>query len=191
MLLTLAGAFFGLAPLAMMLAPVGQVVAQYQPPATPWVQLPNNLTDNVMRVAFAISPPCANYTYCQQLTVTVIPRCERLRGDPGCWCGNHDPLHYCAICMSSPTDNQTTADQMQAASGGHSAFHVACNAYEEWINGTSVIATSSISPSTSSTPAATPTAITSTGGSDKVPTGTIVGAAVGGALGLVAIAGLI
>ncbi|CCO35316.1 hypothetical protein BN14_09433 [Rhizoctonia solani AG-1 IB] len=85
-----------------------------------WPTLPNNLTEDVLRVAGAISPPCAaNSSWCQQLTTVVIPRCERLRGDPGCWCGNHDPVHYCAICMSSPSDNQTTPDQMQAATAGH------------------------------------------------------------------------
>ncbi|KAG8682837.1 hypothetical protein FRC08_014697 [Ceratobasidium sp. 394] len=182
----IAGAFFGLAPLAMVLAP-GQAAAQIQ-----WPQLPNNLTQDVLQVAFAISPPCAsNNTYCQQLTGTVIPRCERLRGDPGCWCGNHDPLHYCAICMSNPTDNQTTADQTQAASAGHAAFHVACNAYEELINGTASTTSSAQSSTASSTLLPSATAASSNSGENKVPTGVIVGGVVGGVLGLVAVLGII
>ncbi|CAE6404957.1 unnamed protein product [Rhizoctonia solani] len=156
-----------------------------------WPTLPNNLTEDILKVAFAISPPCAaNSSWCQQLTQVVIPRCERLRGDPGCWCGNHDPVHYCAICMSSPADNQTTPDQMQAASTGHAAFHVACNAYEELINGTaSTTSSTSMLPTTSQTPTAT--AVSATSSSNKVPIGPIVGGVVGGVVGLALVVGII
>ncbi|KAF8594326.1 hypothetical protein BDV93DRAFT_529379, partial [Ceratobasidium sp. AG-I] len=41
------------------------------------------------------------------------------------------------MCMISPADNQTTASQTEEAAAGHSAFHVACDAYAEIINGTS------------------------------------------------------
>ncbi|KAG8744468.1 hypothetical protein FRC10_010138 [Ceratobasidium sp. 414] len=178
----IAGALFGLAPLAIVLAP-GQAVAQLQ-----WPELPNNLTQDVLQVAFAISPPCVNNTYCQLLTGTV----------------------YCAICMSNPTDNQTTADQTQAASAGHagecvlaaspsaltprvlvSAFHVACNAYEELINGTA--STTSMAQSSTAPPTVSPTAsaAASNAGGNKVSTGTIVGGVVGGVLGLVAVLGII
>ncbi|KAG8764211.1 hypothetical protein FRC12_008234 [Ceratobasidium sp. 428] len=176
---------FALAPLAMVLAP-SQVAAQIQ-----WPPLPNNLTNTVLQVAFAISPPCAaNNTFCQALTTTVIPRCQRMRGDPGCWCGNHDPLHFCAICMSNPSNNETSADQTQAAMTGHQNFHLACNAYEELINGTAVVSTTSVQSSTSAT--ATPTVISSNSDDDnKAPIGAIVGGAVGGAVGLVAVAGII
>lgn len=38
-----------------------------------WPTLPNNLTEDVLQVASAISPPCAaNNTWCQQLTVVVV-----------------------------------------------------------------------------------------------------------------------
>ncbi|CAE6480231.1 unnamed protein product [Rhizoctonia solani] len=156
-----------------------------------WPPLPNNLTADVLQVAFAISPPCAaNNTMCQQLTTVVIPRCERLRGDPGCWCGNHDPVHYCAICMSSPADNQTTPDQTQSATAGHAAFHVACNAYEELINGTaSTTSTSSMFSTTSQTPTAT--AVSSNSGENKTPVGAIVGGVVGGVVGLAFVVGII
>ncbi|CAE6486425.1 unnamed protein product [Rhizoctonia solani] len=156
-----------------------------------WPTLPNNLTTDVLQVAFAISPPCAaNSSWCQQLTQVVIPRCQRLRGDPGCWCGNHDPLHYCAICMSSPADNQTTPDQMQAANAGHAAFHVACNAYEEIINGTAAT-TSSTSMLSTSSAAPTATAASSNSGDNKVPIGPIVGGVVGGVVGLALVVGII
>ncbi|CAE6471289.1 unnamed protein product [Rhizoctonia solani] len=156
-----------------------------------WPTLPNNLTEDVLKVAFAISPPCAaNSSWCQQLTQVVIPRCERLRGDPGCWCGNHDPVHYCAICMTSPADNQTSPDQMQAASAGHAAFHVACNAYEELINGTaSTTSSTSMLSTTSQTPTATAVSVTSS--NNKVPIGPIVGGVVGGVVGLALVVGII
>ncbi|QRV82592.1 hypothetical protein RhiJN_10607 [Ceratobasidium sp. AG-Ba] len=141
-------------------------------------------------VAGAISPPCAaNNTWCTQLTTVVIPRCERMRGDPGCWCGNHDPVHYCAICMSNPTDNQTTPDQTASATAGHSDFHVACNAYEALINGTAT--TTSSSSSSSTTPTASASAAPANQGGDKVPIAPIIGGVVGGVVGLVLIGGLI
>ncbi|CUA70465.1 hypothetical protein RSOLAG22IIIB_04203 [Rhizoctonia solani] len=155
-----------------------------------WPSLPNNLTADVLQVAFAISPPCAaNSTWCQQLTSVVVPRCERLRGDPGCWCGNHDPVHYCAICMSSPSDNQTTPDQTQAATAGHAAFHVACNAYEELINGTAST-TSSTSMLSTSSQSPTATAVSASSG-NKVPIGPVVGGVVGGVVGLALVVGII
>ncbi|QRV96598.1 hypothetical protein RhiJN_24616 [Ceratobasidium sp. AG-Ba] len=172
MLPTVAGALFGLAPFIMVLAP--RASAQIE-----WPALPNNLTVDVLRVAGAISPPCAaNNTWCTQLTSVVIPRCERMRGDPGCWCGNHDPVHYCAICMSNPTDNQTTPDQTASATAGHSDFHVACNAYESLINGTATTTTSSSSSST--TPTASASAVSSNQNDDKVPIAPIIGGVVGG-----------
>lgn len=54
-----------------------------------------------------------------------------------------------------------------------SAFHVACNAYEEIINGTA--STTSTSMSSTSTQAPTPTTVGSTGGDNKTPVGAIVG----------------
>ncbi|KAF8712263.1 hypothetical protein RHS03_01288, partial [Rhizoctonia solani] len=176
-----------------------------------WPTLPNNLTEDVLQVAGAISPPCAaNTTWCQQLTEVVVfldanacvgvgQLSEWVRAqitdeaipDPGCWCGNHDPLHYCAICMSSPSDNQTTADQMQAATAGHNAFHVACNAYEQLINGTAVVTSTSSSTSPATSETSTPTAVSSNSGDNKVPIGPIVGGVVGGVVGLALVVGII
>ncbi|KAF8606268.1 hypothetical protein BDV93DRAFT_604763 [Ceratobasidium sp. AG-I] len=193
MLQVLAGALFGLAPLVAILvlqAPIVSGAALYGRQLQ-WPALPSNLTEDVLQVAFAISPPCANTTYCVALTTVVVPRCERLRGDPGCWCGNHDPLHYCAICMSNPT-NGTTPDQTQSATAGHNAFHVACSAYEELINGTATVSTSSSSVE-SSTAAASATAVSASGGDtkEKTPIGPIIGGAVGGVVGLALVFGLV
>ncbi|KAH7335965.1 hypothetical protein B0J17DRAFT_60222 [Rhizoctonia solani] len=86
-----------------------------------WPTLPNNLTTDVLQVAFAISPPCAaNSSWCQQLTQVVIPRCQRLRGDPGCWCGNHDPLHVCSSALpmaSQPTNSLLVLRDMYVQPG--------------------------------------------------------------------------
>ncbi|KAJ1305788.1 hypothetical protein OPQ81_010518 [Rhizoctonia solani] len=147
--------------------------AALNPRQIQWPTLPNNLTEDVL----------------QQLTQVVIPRCERLRGDPGCWCGNHDPVHYCAICMSNPADNQTTPEQTQAATAGHNAFHVACNAYEEYINGTASTTSTSMISTTSQTPAAT--AVSATSNNNKTPVGPIVGGVVGGVVGLALVVGII
>ncbi|ELU45074.1 Hydroxyethylthiazole kinase family domain-containing [Rhizoctonia solani AG-1 IA] len=140
-----------------------------------WPTLPNNLTEDVLQVAGAISPPCAaNTTWCQ------------LYQTPGAGV-------YCAICMSSPSDNQTTADQMQAATAGHNGttFHVACNAYEQLINGTAVVTSTSSSTSPATSETSTPTAVSSNSGDNKVPIGPIVGGVVGGVVGLALVVGII
>ncbi|CAE6416198.1 unnamed protein product [Rhizoctonia solani] len=136
------------------------------------------LTASALRVQDAISEPCKAIDYCQTFTSEVVPRCQRLQGDAGCWCGNHNPLHFCALCMSNPTDNQTTPDQMQAALGGHMDYHTACNAFEKLLNASST----AIGTATS-----TATNAASTGSSDggsKAPIGAIVGGAVGGVVAL-------
>ncbi|KAF8601111.1 hypothetical protein BDV93DRAFT_510379 [Ceratobasidium sp. AG-I] len=118
--------FFGLVPLLTFLAqqslPTAALVLQERQPQGP--TLPGNVTQDVLQVASAISPPCANIDSCISLVTDMIPRCEERGGDPGCWCANHDALH-------------TTADQTEAAAAGHSGFHVACDAYAEIVNGTS------------------------------------------------------
>ncbi|KAF8601077.1 acetyl-CoA synthetase-like protein [Ceratobasidium sp. AG-I] len=130
---------FGLVSLAVMLGyqalPTAALVMQERRSQEP--TLPSNLTQDVLQVASAISPSCANLDSCIDLVTTVIPKCDQLGRDPGCWCANHDALHNCAMCMISPTDNQTTADQTEAAAAGHSGFHAACDAYAEIVNGTS------------------------------------------------------
>ncbi|KAF8593144.1 hypothetical protein BDV93DRAFT_566740 [Ceratobasidium sp. AG-I] len=114
--------FFALVPLVTLLAqqalPASAVVLQERQSQEP--TLPSNLTQDVLQVGSAISPPCANTDSCISLVTDVIPACEKLGGDPGCWCANHDALHNCAMCMISPTDNQTTTDQTEAAAAGHS-----------------------------------------------------------------------
>ncbi|KAF8594329.1 hypothetical protein BDV93DRAFT_529385, partial [Ceratobasidium sp. AG-I] len=130
--------FFRLVPLVTLLAqqavPVAALALQTRQSQGP--TLPSNLTEDVLQVASAISAPCANTDSCISLVTDVIPKCEAQGGDPSCWCANHDALHYCAMCMISPADNQTTVNQTEAAAVGHSAFHVACDAYSEIVNGT-------------------------------------------------------
>ncbi|KAF8684084.1 hypothetical protein RHS04_01690 [Rhizoctonia solani] len=159
-----------------------------------WPTLPNNLTEDVLQVAGAISPPCAaNTTWCQQLTeVVVFLDANACVGTPGAGVviTTHF-MYYCAICMSSPSDNQTTADQMQAATAGHNAFHVACNAYEQLINGTAVVTSTSSSTSPATSETSTPTAVSSNSGDNKVPIGPIVGGVVGGVVGLALVVGII
>ncbi|KAG8935215.1 hypothetical protein FRC01_005471 [Tulasnella sp. 417] len=94
-----------------------------------------NITASVLEVYNAISHPTCNATdYCVQLADTVVPRCLQLEGTAGCWCTLHDPVHYCAICMSSPTDNTTTPDQSQAATEGHAHYHLGCVAYQAYLD---------------------------------------------------------
>ncbi|KAF8598379.1 hypothetical protein BDV93DRAFT_512593 [Ceratobasidium sp. AG-I] len=130
--------FFGLVPLVTLLAqqalPAAALVLQERQSQEP--TLLGNLTQDVLQVASAISPPCANTDSCINLVTLVIPDCEGRGGDPGCWCANHDALHDCAMCIISSTNNQTTANQTEAAAAGHSGFHVACDAYAEIVNGT-------------------------------------------------------
>ncbi|KAF8712191.1 hypothetical protein RHS03_01281, partial [Rhizoctonia solani] len=134
-----------------------------------WPTLPNNLTEDVLQIASAISPPCAGInTNCQQLTNDVVPRCLRLRG----------------VCMANPTDNQTTPTQTEAATAGHNAFHIACNAYESYINSTDTMSpTSPVSPTAS--------AAHDSPNESKVLVGPIVGGVVGGIVGLALVAGII
>ncbi|KAF8601139.1 hypothetical protein BDV93DRAFT_586962, partial [Ceratobasidium sp. AG-I] len=103
--------FYGLIPLVTLLVqqalPAAALVLQERQSQEP--TLPSNLTQDVLQVASAISPPCANIESCISLVTGVIPNCTAQGGDPGCWCANHDALHYCAMCMISPVDNQTTA----------------------------------------------------------------------------------
>ncbi|KEP46804.1 SKG6 domain protein [Rhizoctonia solani 123E] len=137
------------------------------------------LTASALRINGAISEACRTDANCQTFANEVVPRCQRLQGDAGCWCGNHNPLHFCAICMSNPTDNQTTPDQMQAALGGHTDYHTACNAFETLLNASST----AIGTATS-----TATNAASTGSSDggsKAPIGAIVGGVVGGVVALI------
>jgi len=158
--------------------------------------LPNNLTQDFLEVASAISPICNATSACVELVNVSIPRCLMLRGDPGCWCGNHDPIHYCATCITTVFSNLTTPDQMERATAGHNLFHVACNAYITQLNASASAALSSaaMTSTTSSTPAsATPTAQSNNGGSSSSSsnTGVIVGAVVGGVIGLAIIIGAI
>lgn len=141
------------------------------------------LTNAALMIEGAISPACNATDSCVQFTTYVIPRCERLQGDAGCWCGNHDPLHYCAICMSNPSDNRTTPDQTAAATLGHSTYHQVCNQFEAALNAS---ATASAGASSTSGIAATGAA-SSTGASSKTPIGPIVGGVVGGVAVILAI----
>ncbi|CAE6489384.1 unnamed protein product [Rhizoctonia solani] len=142
-------------------------------------ELGTQLTASALRVRDAISEPCRTTEQCQAFTNEVVPRCQRLQGNAVCWCTYHDPLHFCALCMSNPTDNQTTPDQMAAALGGHTDYHTACNTLEKLLN-----ATASATGSASSSAASA----TSTGSSDsgsKAPIGAIVGGVVGGVVALI------
>ncbi|CAE7086361.1 unnamed protein product [Rhizoctonia solani] len=142
-------------------------------------ELGARLTADALEIQGAISEPCKANDYCQTFTSEVVPRCQRLQGDAGCWCGNHNPLHFCAICMSNPTDNQTTPDQMQSALAGHTDYHAACTIFETLLNSSSTAVGSATSTATSAA---------STGSSNsgsKAPIGAIVGGAVGGVVALI------
>ncbi|KAG8935208.1 hypothetical protein FRC01_005464 [Tulasnella sp. 417] len=118
------------------------------------------------------SPTCSRTGNCTEFVNNVIPRCERLKGSAGCWCTLHDPLHYCAICMSSPTDATTTSDQTQGATTGHTNYHTGCAAYQRYLsdNGASMSASAAAASSTSD----------DHDDHHGMATGTIVGIAVGG-----------
>ncbi|CAE6474230.1 unnamed protein product [Rhizoctonia solani] len=138
------------------------------------------LTAAALKIQGAISPTCRTLQDCQTFNDEVVPRCQRLQGDAGCWCGNHNPLHNCAICMSSPTDTTTTPDQMAAALGGHTDYHTACNAFEKLLNASST----AVSGTSTATSAASTESASSDSGS-KAPIGAIVGGAVGGGVALI------
>lgn len=142
-------------------------------------ELGTQLTAAALKIRDAISEPCRANEQCQTFTNEVVPRCERLQGNAVCWCTSHNPLHFCALCMSNPTDNQTTPDQMAAALGGHTDYHTACNTLEKLLNAT---ATDTGTASSTATNAA---ATASSGGGSKAPIGAIVGGAVGGVVALI------
>ncbi|KIO30429.1 hypothetical protein M407DRAFT_224390 [Tulasnella calospora MUT 4182] len=145
-----------------------------------------NITAAALEIRDAISSPtCTANSYCQTFMNDTIPRCMKLQGTAGCWCTLHDPLHYCAICMSSPADNTTTSDQTQAAAEGHKNYHLGCAAYQNYLNAS---AAGSLS---SSAPLPTGTSANQTDDHDDhghgMSTGAIVGIAVGGVAFLVII----
>jgi len=157
-----------------------------------------NITQMVLQVSGVISSPTCNATaYCIQLTTQQIPMCLGVLGNPGCWCSNVNPVHYCAICMSNPTDNTTTPQQTQAAIAGHMDYHVGCNAYETFLNGTSTSTTtsssmtSSSSSSSSSSSASAPTQVRTGSGLKSVSAGAIGGVVVGGLVGLALIGAVV
>ncbi|KAG9020025.1 hypothetical protein FS837_008656, partial [Tulasnella sp. UAMH 9824] len=142
-----------------------------------------NITASVLEVYNSISHPTCNATdYCVQLTTNVVPRCLQLQGTAGCWCTLHDPIHYCAICMSNPTDNTTTPDQTQAATEGHANYHKGCAAWQAYLNASAAGSLSTTQPPSTSAPLPTITPDQSNSGSShsSVSTGAIVGIAIGG-----------
>jgi len=151
-----------------------------------------NITTMVLQVAGAISTTCNANANCTQLTTVEIPSCMSVLGSPGCWCStaNLNPVHYCAICMSNPSDNGTTAEQTQTAIEGHMNYHIGCNAYQAFLNGTSTSngTTSSSTISSSSSTSTTPPQIETTTGPKSISAGAIGGVAVGGLIGLALIA---
>jgi len=137
-----------------------------------------NITQMVLQVQGAISSPtCSANQNCSQL-VAQIPNCLKEFGNPACWCGNVDPLHYCAICMSAPQDTTTDPEQTQTAATSHISYHIGCNAYQAYLNGTTT------SNSTSSITTPTPTQAAATSGTKPVSAGAIGGIVVGGLIGL-------
>jgi len=160
-----------------------------------------NITQMVLQVAGAISSPTCNATsYCMQLNNTEIPSCLSVAGDPGCWCStaNVAPLHYCAICMSSPTDNTTTPEQTSTATQSHRNYHIGCSAYMAFANGTASSNGSSTTSSATSSSSSfsfvpitpTPNAGTASG-AKPLSAGTISGAVVGGVVALALIAAVV
>ncbi|KAF8597964.1 hypothetical protein BDV93DRAFT_561825 [Ceratobasidium sp. AG-I] len=71
------------------------------------------------------------------------------------------------------------------------AFHTVCNAYEQWINGTTTTTSSSSAPSSTSIASATPTRASVNDSVQKTPIGPIIGGAVGGVVGLALIIALV
>jgi len=156
-----------------------------------------NITQMVFQVVGAISSPtCSATSNCTGL-IMQIPECLRFAGDPSCWCSTtvSNPLHYCAICMSSPTDNTTTPDQTQAALTGHQNYHIGCNAYEAYLNGTSTTTSSSTTSSSASSASSsvytTPTQVAIVSSPKSVSAGTIGGVVVGGLVGLALISAVV
>ncbi|KAG9019817.1 hypothetical protein FRB90_005965 [Tulasnella sp. 427] len=186
--------------------------------ASPWTQFGNkpaksrrgvdevwggyNITAAALEIRDSISSPTCNKTAsCQQVITVVVPRCLGLQGSAGCWCGLEDPIHYCAICMLSPTDNTTSAAQTQSATEGHMAFHEGCAAYAVSLNSSATMSmdgmtmdmpssTASATPSMTDLPAATSSAAANDASAvhKHNSTGPIVGGVVGGILGLLLIA---
>ncbi|KDQ21155.1 hypothetical protein BOTBODRAFT_141497 [Botryobasidium botryosum FD-172 SS1] len=139
-----------------------------------------NITQAELEVAGAISKTCNTTSYCIDLATKVIPQCLGLQGSAGCWCTLHDPLHYCALCMSNPTDNTTSATQTQQAVDGHTNYHKGCGAYQAYLTA------SSSAPSTAS-PTASATSASDSKPSSSLGTGALVGIIVGGVVGVVLI----
>ncbi|KAG8980183.1 hypothetical protein FRB94_004455 [Tulasnella sp. JGI-2019a] len=148
-----------------------------------------NITAEVLGVQASISSPICNATVnCTMLVTQTIPTCERLNDNPGCWCSNPDSLHYCALCMSSPVDNTTTAQQTRDATTHHANYHKGCAAYQAAYNAT--LSSSSVAPSStsmSSSASATPTTVPATSGSSKTNIGSSVGGIVRGFVAIVII----
>ncbi|KAG8907584.1 hypothetical protein FRB99_003508 [Tulasnella sp. 403] len=148
-----------------------------------------NITQECLNVKSAISGPTCNVTQpCVQFVTQVIPQCLTLQGDPGCWCANPDPLHYCAVCMSNPTDNTTNPEQTQTATISHANYHKGCGAYQAFLNATvsGSLTSTSTAPATSSS-AATATAAASNSGSSSLSSGALAGIVVGGIIVVIVI----
>ncbi|KAG8679312.1 hypothetical protein FRC09_019052, partial [Ceratobasidium sp. 395] len=142
------------------------------------------LTAAALEIQGAISDACQSTDACKTFEGSVIPRCQKLQGDPGCWCGNHDPLHFCAICMSNPTDNRTSPDQTAAAIQGHQQYHVTCNAWEAALNA-SASATGATNTASATNGQSSATITSAPSGGSKTPIGAIVGGVVGGGMALI------
>lgn len=69
-------ALFSFAPLIAMLVPYVPLAraGTLQERQIQWPTLPSNLTEDVLQVAYAISLPCVNNTWCDQLTTLVVRR---------------------------------------------------------------------------------------------------------------------
>ncbi|KAG8909033.1 hypothetical protein FRB99_000136 [Tulasnella sp. 403] len=149
-----------------------------------------NITAESLRVRDAISKPTCNATTaCLDFTGKVIPKCLSLQGSPGCWCAYPDELHYCAICMSNPTDNTTTPQQTQDATEGHANYHKGCGAYQAFLNASaSGLLTSSAHATSSYLPTAS--AAPSNSGSSHLNSGALAGIIVGGVVGVAIIIAL-
>jgi len=155
-----------------------------------------NITKAALGVYDSVSSPTCNATaYCTEFVTKSVPRCITLQGTAGCWCTLHDPLHYCAICMSNPTDNTTTPDQTQLATASHADYHKGCGAWIAYINATATggtLSSSSVpSSSLASSASTSSTALASTSSSKSSNTGAIVGAAIGGIAGLILLLALL
>ncbi|KAH7335966.1 hypothetical protein B0J17DRAFT_719631 [Rhizoctonia solani] len=155
-------------------------------------------------MASSVTSSCSTDEYCQMLTTSIIPACERLSGAAGCWCGHQEAFYRCSTCVAGLTDGQTPPEAFYPFRGGkiitkippaHTYvplpdFEESCRVYEQLIeNSTSVIELPIKTTSASSTVGLSATALVTpsnvSGERNKLPVGIIIGGVLGAVFGLI------